>query len=159
MKWMVVSIFISLFFPFNKSFSQNDVYNSTAKKNDTLNLVSFTGRRVEQINYLNCTIKSEIKDYFLVLEKSNDGVNFLPLEIKKGQISPANQLLQFSFIDNSKSDVTAYRICAYKMSITKNGERKYLLVSENLLNKFENSTVNIDVLKNEAQQKVAASWK
>lgn len=156
---IVVNIFISLLFISDKAFSQNNVSNSTTTINDTCNLVSFIGKRVEQKNYLNCTIRSAIKGYFLVLEKSDDGVNFLPLEIKKGQVSPGNQLLQFSFIDNSATSLTTYKICAYKVSITKKGGQKFSEVSENLLNGFKNSTININVLENESLQEYTASWK
>ena len=156
---IVLTIFSSLLFLSNNAVCQNNVSNSSTTINESCNLVSFTGKRVEQYNYLNCTIRSAIKGYFLVLEKSNDGINFLPLEIKKGQISPGNQLLQFSFIDDSSMASTTYKICAYKVLITKKGEQKYSEVSENLFNGFKNSTININVLENESLQELTASWK
>lgn len=156
---IVINIFISLLLQSNDVFSQNNFSGSTVKKNDACNLVSFTGKRVEQVNYINCTVRSAINGYFLVLEKSNDGKIFLPLEIKKGQISPGNQVLQFSFIDDSSTSTTTYKICAYKLSITKEGEQKYLNVSENILNDLENSILLVNVLENETQQEFTASWK
>lgn len=156
---IVINIFISLFLLSNDAFGQNNFSDSPVKKNDVCNLVSFTGKRVEQVNYINCTVRSAIKGYFLVLEKSIDGETFFPLEIKKGQISPGNQVLQFSFIDDSSTSTTTYKICAYKLSITKEGEQEYFNVSENILNDLENSTLRVNVLENETQQQFTASWK
>lgn len=155
----VINIFISLLLQSNDAFSQNNFSGSKVQKNDACNLVSFTGKRVEQVNYINCTVKSAIKGYFLVLEKSIDGEIFFPLEIKKGQISPGNQVLQFSFIDDSSTSTTTYKICAYKLSITREGDEEYLNVSENILNDLENSTLRVNVLEYETQQEFTASWK
>ncbi|OFY84958.1 MAG: hypothetical protein A3F72_18420 [Bacteroidetes bacterium RIFCSPLOWO2_12_FULL_35_15] len=155
----VIHIFIYLLLLSNDANSQNNFSGSAIKINDSCNLVSFTGKRVEQVNYINCTVRSAIKGYFLVLEKSNDGETFSPLEIKKGQVSPGNQVLLFSFMDGSSTATTIYKICAYKLSITKEGEQKYLNISENILKDFENSTLRINVLENETQQEFTASWK
>ncbi len=155
---IVINIFIAMLLS-NNILGQNNVSNTVLKKNDTCNLVSFSGKRVEQINYLNCVIRSSIKGYYLVLERSVDGINYLPFEIKKGQISPGNQLLQFSFIDDSSAITTTYKICAYIMSVTKNGEQKYLNVSQNLFGDSENTIVKINVSKNEDIQELTSSWR
>lgn len=157
---IVMNLFVFLFLGSNKVVSQNNFINYTYERKGTCVLVSFTGKRVEQINYLNCTIRSAIKGYYLVLEKSIDGETFLPLAIKKGQISPKNQVLQFSFSDDSSTSAKAiYKICAYKFSITNKEEQKYFCVSGNLLNEFDNSVVSINAIVNETQQEMTTCCK
>lgn len=155
---IVMSLFISSLLISTNAKSQNNVTNYTHEIKDSCVLVSFTGKRVGQINYLNCTIRSAINDYYLVLEKSTDGKLFLPLKIKKGCVSPKNQILQFSFTDGSSSSANAvYKICAYKFSIIKNGKNQYLKISENLFDEFNNSLLSIKSLDDKEQHQITAS--
>lgn len=145
-KGIIINLLIILFLISNNLFCQNN--NLPLKTNDTCVLESFVGKRVGQINYLNCTVRSKIGGYYLVLEKSVEGKTFLPFLMKKGQISPKNLVLQFSFIDSTSNSANAvYKICAYKFSISQNGENKYLWVSENLFDEFNNSIVNINSIE------------
>lgn len=154
---IVMNLFITLLLMPNIALSQNENKGISKKINDTCVLESFSGKRVQGMNYLNCTIRSKICGYYLVLEKSTDGKTFLPFSMKKGGVSPNNLVLQFSFTDSTSSAVNAvYKICAYKFSIIQNGGNKYLWISENLLSEFDNSIVNINSLEDKPQ---LASWK
>jgi hypothetical protein len=155
---IVMSLFISSLLISTNAKSRNNNKIFTKRLNDTCVLESFNGKRVEQINYLNCTIRSNSNDYYLVLEKSTEGKLFLPLKIKKGCVSPKNQILQFSFTDGSSSSANAvYKICAYKFSIIKNGKNQYLKISENLFDEFNNSLLSIKSLDDKEQHQITAS--
>ena len=153
----IINIFIFLNLLSAKTFSQNLVAGCALKTNDTCVLVTFTGKRIEQTNYINCTIKSAVKGYFLVLEKSIDGEIFTTLEIKKGQVSPGNQSLLYSFIDDSVAVSTTYKIVAYKIAILNKDDQKYLTVSENLFSEFKNSILYINIIENETLNEISSS--
>lgn len=101
-----------------KAASIDQENDSLAKNNAKIcELVSFTVRTVGGKNYINWNAKSVSDDYYFVLEKSFDGLNFSITKIKKCFVSPGGQNLQYSVIDEqiANAEIVYYRIALHKI--------------------------------------------
>ncbi len=111
---------------------------SADPEKDSCKLIAFTIKQVDQKNYLNWFVLSDMKDYYFILERSTDGENFKPVYMTSGAISPANQKLQFSFIDKFQDcSKTVYRICAYRLHFSDNDTQ---ILDRNETNMFGQSS-------------------
>lgn len=75
-----------------------------------IELISFKGKADKNVNILQWTTATEINNDFFTLEKSIDGVNFVPLTTIDGAGNSTDQL-NYQFTDNSPfRGVTYYRL-------------------------------------------------
>ncbi len=130
-------------------FGQN-LKSITSQKNEAAHeisspceLMSFTVKTVEGKNYINWLAKSSSNDYYFLLEKSFDGEEYLRIYIAKNSISPADQKLQYSFVDEeiTNSKKTYYRITLHKIEAIDTKSKLIVLSSENVFEMNNNASV------------------
>jgi hypothetical protein len=108
-------------------------------------LVSFTGRQLEDKKYLNWTVISSRGNYYFVIERSVNGDDFSIIEIKKGFASPGKQKLSYSCTDPEYlfADNITYRICLYEIQAINGDNDKAILSTENIFEQNENASIVI----------------
>jgi len=111
------------------------------------NMVSFTAQYIEGKAYLNWNVTDTCGKCVYYVERSEDGINFETIAIKKGLPSPGDKKLSYSFIDKYPKIVYSfYRI----KRVGENEEISFswveIIYNDNSLQTLSNDLASTDIL-------------
>jgi hypothetical protein len=113
-----------------------------------VSLLNFDVTCENSLTTLNWSTASEINNDYFVIEKSNDAINFFPIETIQGN-GNSNVLINYSFIDNTPNFNTAY----YRLKqVDFNGNFEYFDIVASNCSSESNFVVNQIILNDNAFQ-------
>ncbi|HEX8516379.1 MAG TPA: hypothetical protein VF868_09290 [Bacteroidia bacterium] len=109
-------------------------------------LISFKGRSLQGKTYINWTVTCPNANYFFILERSVNGQDFTPVDLKKGAVSPAGKTLVYSYIDNeaANAETSVYRLCLHEIQAFDADHNKAILSKTNLFSNLSKALITIN---------------